>query len=109
MNLIATGLALASELKELSRRYDPRSDDHDILTYESIGIAELIYGMKEGKEPNEKWKESVLLGEWGKHTRQKIPEMTKKVEEFYFQYSDRNNNPAEQCASHNGGKPPRES
>jgi len=103
MDLKTTGYALIYDLNREAKNYDPRSDDHDILGYEAISIRAHLDELEERKEIEEKWKKSTLLSDWGKSTRNKLPELTKRIEDFYTMYSESKNKPAEQIGGHNSG------
>jgi hypothetical protein len=77
------GEQLARDLEAAAQRYHVKSDDHDILDYEAAGILEAVRSFRENRGSGANSVESTLLGEWGRHTRSKEPELTKRALEFY--------------------------
>jgi hypothetical protein len=86
MNLVTVGLQLARELEEESKLYHVKSDDHEVLLWESAIVEERVYAFLEKRELKENLRDSVLTGKWGEHTASICPVLTEKVREFYSEY-----------------------
>ncbi|HEU5072700.1 MAG TPA: hypothetical protein VFU02_00970 [Polyangiaceae bacterium] len=81
--LVAFGERLASDLAAAAKRYHVKSDQHDILEYESASVRAYVAWLVCGVLVPTQLRESVLLGEWGRGCPWEERELLLRVSEFY--------------------------
>ena len=86
IDLVNLGEKLTADLHSAAKKFDPRSDDCDILEYEALAVEIRLREIDGLTEKDTDRRESSLLSDWGAHTRAKIPELTDRVREFYRLY-----------------------
>lgn len=85
-SLIKTGLLLSKKALKLSYNYHSKSNNHDILGYESSILKAKCDFLNDGKLIPTNLEESALLSDWGKQLALELPELTNSIKEFYQEY-----------------------
>lgn len=89
MDLSIIGKALAADLHTAAKKFDPRSDDCDILEYEAAAVEMRLNEMEGIPAGDSRLRESTLLSTWGLHTRPKVPDLVDRVTQFYHAFETR--------------------
>lgn len=83
VDLAAFGERLAGDLAYAAARYHVKSDQRDILGYESATVQAYVAWITRGVPVPTNLRESVLLGEWGRGHRWEEQELLQRTSEFY--------------------------
>jgi hypothetical protein len=78
-DLAAFGLELVNTLDQVSAGYHVKSDQHEIIGWESAVIRAKTKHLQHGAEIAENLKDSIWLGSWGKSYRWSEQELLEKV------------------------------
>ncbi|HEY6728345.1 MAG TPA: hypothetical protein VI197_30250 [Polyangiaceae bacterium] len=82
--LAAFGERLASDLATAAARYHVKSDQRDILGYESATVQAYVAWIERALPVPEHLRESVLLGAWGRgHAWDGELDLVRRASEFY--------------------------
>ena len=81
--LIEFGERLASDLDAAAARYHVKSDQRDILDYESATVRAYVALLGHGAPVPSNLRESVLLGAWGGGYPWDERELLQRASEFY--------------------------
>lgn len=81
--LAALGERLASDLAAAAERYHVKSDQRDILGYESAIVQAYVAWLTRAAPVPENLRESALLGTWGRGHRWEERELVQRTSEFY--------------------------
>lgn len=87
--LIAFGERLAGDLAVAATRYHVKSDQNDILAYESATVRAYVAWLVCLAPIPSQLRESVLLGDWGRGCPWEEPELLLRVSEFYREIAAR--------------------
>jgi hypothetical protein len=81
--LIAFGECLASDLDAAAARYHVKSDQRDILGYESATVRAYLALLAHGAPVPSNLRQSMLLGAWGRDYPWDERELPQRASEFY--------------------------
>lgn len=81
------GEILADELEIRSNNYHEKSDKHEILAWEAVGVCGVAEQLLDFKKCTFDLESSNLLGAWGESLACEEPELCKKVKFFREQYA----------------------
>lgn len=88
VELAAFGERLASDLASAAARYHVKSDQRDILGYESATVHAYVAWITRGVPVPTNLRESVLLGAWGRGHRWE-EQLLQRTSEFYRKLQER--------------------
>ncbi|WP_111891388.1 hypothetical protein [Acinetobacter sp. MB5] len=80
------GQQLQTQLLDLAKEYNVRSDEYEILLWEADIVAAHLQSVQLGHEISETLQHSVLLSAWGKDTARHHPELAHFTQNFYQQF-----------------------
>lgn len=83
IELADTARALAKSLAKEAARYHVKSDQHEILGYESATVAAYAKELLGGEPVSAHLRESTLLGQWGRGYRWDNEELVTQTALFY--------------------------
>ena len=81
-SLVRLGEQLHSDLSQQAKQYHVKSDAHEVLSWEAVGIATLIQALRDQSPLSEAQTESDLLSDWGKQLHFAHPELADRVSQF---------------------------
>lgn len=87
--LVSFGERLSRDLHVAAMRYHVKSDQHDILGYEAGTVDLYLAWLLRGEPVPEDFRESTLLGEWGRRYSWDDVELLHRTAEFYRHVEER--------------------
>lgn len=88
VSLLNVGSDLVADLENASKGYHVKSEKYEILSWEAVGIGNMLKQLQNNVDLTYGLSESALLSEWGKQLYTEQCELAERVKKFRKYYSE---------------------